>query len=419
MFNKRNFIIIGIIFIFILFVQNIKCQTIYDSVQIKTYPFINYELNLIERTDSSVTYQNFLYKLDSLFKHKNSKLNIVHFGGSHIQADIYTDFVRYHFQNDSSKIKGSRGMIFPYKTAKTNNPVNYTVYNTGNWNGCRNALPKNECNWGVTGINASTTDSIASISIASANKFERLYIENIKIFYNLHCSTHKLKLDYPQAIYSTRIDSIGGFIEFNLTAPVDSFSFSIQKDTVDSIPFEIYGILLENNRPGVRYHAMGVNGAKTSSFNRSLMLEHQLKYLNPDLAILSLGTNDTHDSSFTAENYFNSYDTLIHSIKRVNPNVAIIITVPNNSYVRKNIENKNLPAAEQVIKDLCVKHDAVYWNFYRIMGGPKSALLWYRSGIMKKDLIHFNREGYFIKGDLLYKALMNSYKNFVERNVSK
>lgn len=417
MFNSKSIklIMIG----FFLFVQNIKGQTLYNSEQVKQFPFIKYELNILERADSSISFQQFLSKTDSLFKHKKSKINIVHLGGSHVQADIYTDYIRYHLQNDSSEIKGARGMIFPYKTAQTNNPVNYSVYNTGNWKGCRNSLIKNDCNWGITGINASTTDSIASISVSSANKFEKLYIENIKIFYNLHYTTHKLTLDYPQTIKSINVDSIGGFIEFKLSAPADSFSFIIQKDTLDSIPFEIYGILLENNRPGFRYHAMGVNGAKTSSFNRSFMLEHQLKYLNPDLAILSLGTNDTHDSSFTAENYFNSYDTLIQAIRRVNPNVAIIITVPNNSYIRKNIENKNLAAAEQVIKDLCVKHDAVYWNFYRIMGGPKSALTWVRNGIMKKDLVHFNREGYWIKGDLFYKALMNSYKNYVERTATK
>lgn len=417
MFNDKSIALI--ITGYFLFIQSIVGQTIYDSAQVKQFPFIQYDLNILERVDSSIAFQRFLSKMDSLFKHKNSKINIVHFGGSHVQADIYTDYVRFHLQSDIPDIKGARGMIFPYKTAQTNNPANYTVYNTGNWKGCRNALAKNDCNWGVTGINASTTDSIANISISSANKFEKLYIENIKIFYNLHCSTHQLKLDFPETINSSRIDSIGGFIEFNLTTPVDSFSFSIQKDTLDSIAFELYGILLENNRPGIRYHAMGVNGAKTGSFNRSFMLEHQLKYLNPDLAILSLGTNDTHDSSFTAENYFNSYDTLIQAIKRVNPNVAIIITVPNNSYIRKNIENKNLAAAEQVIKDLCVKHDAVYWNFYRIMGGPKSALTWARKGVMKKDLVHFNREGYWIKGDLFYKALMNSYKNYVERTVSK
>ncbi|GIV28038.1 MAG: hypothetical protein KatS3mg027_1852 [Bacteroidia bacterium] len=417
MFSKRSVIanIIGVIF----YVHSISAQTVYDSVQIKQYPFIQYELNVLERADSSESFQKFLAKTDSLFKQKKSKLSIVHFGGSHIQADIYTDYIRYHLQNDTAGIKGARGMIFPYKTAKTNNPVNYTINQTGNWIGCRNALTKNECNWGVTGINASTTDSVASISVSSANKFEKLYIENLRIFYNLHCTTHQLKLDYPQTVQSARIDSLGGFVEFTFTVPIDSFSFSIQKDTLDSIPFEIYGMLLENNRPGIRYHAMGVNGAKTSSFNRCSMLEHQLKFLNPDLAILSLGTNDTHDSSFTAENYYNSYDTLIQTIKRVNPNVAIIITVPNNSYVRKNSENKNLSTAEQVIKDLCTKHDAVYWNFYRIMGGPKSAYTWYRNGIMKRDLVHFNREGYWIKGDLFYKAFMNSYKNYVERTTTK
>lgn len=416
MFSKRSVIAsVGII----LCVHTISGQTLYDSAQIKQYPFIQYELNVLERADSSESFQKFLAKTDSLFKQKKSKMNIVHFGGSHIQADIYTDYLRFHLQNDTAGIKGARGMIFPYKTAKTNNPVNYTINQTGEWKGCRNALAKNECNWGVTGINASTTDSVASISVSPANKFEKLYIENVKIFYNLHCATHSLKLDYPQTVQSSRIDSLGGYVEFIFTTALDSFSFSIQKDTVDSIPFEIYGILLENNRPGFRYHALGVNGAKTGSFNRCSMLEHQLRFLKPDLAILSLGTNDTHDSAFTAEKYFNSYDTLIQAIKRVNPNVAIIITMPNNSYVRKNIENKNLVAAEQVIKDLCAKHDAVYWNFYRIMGGPKSALIWARNNIMKKDLVHFNREGYWIKGDLFYKAFMNSYKNYVERTTTK
>ncbi|MFO0001813.1 MAG: SGNH/GDSL hydrolase family protein, partial [bacterium] len=57
--------------------------------------------------------------------------------------------------------------------------------------------------------------------------------------------------------------------------------------------YTIQGILLENSESrGVLYSATAVNGATYSTFNKSQDFFKQVNAMEPDLVILSLGTND-------------------------------------------------------------------------------------------------------------------------------
>src|SRR5690606_1578854 len=97
--------------------------------------------------------------------------NIVHFGGSHVQAGVLSNQMRNNFLHLSPEIKNDRGFFFPYKLAGTNNPSDYSITYDGFWEGCRCALPSADCSWGVSGINAYTIDTNAAFSI-TANDFE-------------------------------------------------------------------------------------------------------------------------------------------------------------------------------------------------------------------------------------------------------
>ena len=93
------------------------------------------------------------------------KIQVVHMGGSHIQADIYTHQLRKRFQELTPDMNGGRGMIFPFKIAKTNSPYNFSVAYNGNWEYCKSTQSDRTCKLGLTGIAVSTSDSSLRMTI--------------------------------------------------------------------------------------------------------------------------------------------------------------------------------------------------------------------------------------------------------------
>jgi lysophospholipase L1-like esterase len=391
-----------------------------DSLPRKQYDFIRYDLNRFTGCDSSSNYNYFLQLFDSLMHHKNFQLNIVQFGGSHIQADVSSHFVREKMQTLDTALNGARGMLFPFKMVGTNNPSNYKVEYSGNWKGYRNAVSSHDAAWGVTGITGVTSDSIASIGITfkqitPANSFIR-----VRIFHNASNVSYKIMLHDTSLLLNKNVSIEDDYTLFTFKKPLDTLAFTIKKNNAaDTSSFELYGILFENDNPGIVYHSIGVNGASFKSYLRCDKLEPQMKYMHPDLVIISIGTNDTFDPDFDSLKYETRYDSMISKISRVNPNVAFLLTVPNDSYMKKKYHNKNTAVAEKVIYKLADRHGLKVWNFYKVMGGKYSAPIWQNEDLMKSDRIHFTHKGYLVQGQLMFDAFMAEYWHWIEMKKPK
>jgi lysophospholipase L1-like esterase len=137
--------------------------------------------------------------------------------------------------------------------------------------------------------------------------------------------------------------------------------------------------------------------------------------LSADLVILSLGTNDAYTRQFNPSFYRQNYDTLIRRIKSALPEAAILITVPNDSYLYRRYTNGNTEKVRALILDLAGEHSCGVWDFYGIMGGLNSIIVWQRFGLAKRDRIHFTRNGYMLKGDLFFNAFLKSYDDFINK----
>jgi lysophospholipase L1-like esterase len=181
----------------------------------------------------------------------------------------------------------------------------------------------------------------------------------------------------------------------------------------DTAVLSFFGCIAENNQAGITYHALGVNGSSFKSFERCARFSEQLPYLHPDLVVISIGTNDTSDPDFDAEAYKRRYGEFIRKVLEVNPQCALLLTVPNDSYIRRKYHNKNLVAARAAIYELAAEYHAGVWDLYSIMGGAYSAKKWRNAGLMKTDLVHFTREGYEMKGAFMFDAMMADYDNWL------
>jgi len=395
---------------------------ILDSI-VQAHPnLVNLDANVLQHADSSAYFQKFFKSLDSVYTGTKNKVHIFHIGGSHIQADIYSNRLRTYLQSCGENTMAQRGFVFPYSLAKTNNPANYRIYSEGgNWRGYRNSIRKDSIAWGLSGITAIMDDPVDTLCVEANYKSYtgRPYRFNkLRVFCNTWNDCYNIEPLNNDLVKDVFVDNNNYFVEYDLNDNVEYIELQIrQSDTLANEPFMMMGMEFINDDPGVEYTSIGVNGADFNAFARSAFFEKQLSLYKPDMFIVSIGTNDTYkpSSAFDPEKFRSDYEAFIQMIQRVNPDCAILLTVPNDSYYRRKYPNQNTAKAEKIIYELADKYNMAVWNFYEIMGGLKSSQTWYKHHLMPRDRIHFTRVGYHIKSDLLMKAFVSAWENATGR----
>ena len=386
-------------------------------VAVSQYNFINYQYNKIQipGADSS-RIKLFYQKLDKLLKEKEGQINILHLGGSHVQADMFSHKVRQNLDAINYRFQSPRGFIFPFSVAKTNNPTNYKVYYEGEWNAVRNVQKNREISVGMGGIAVYTSDPNARIRVAlnpsgdSRWNFNRLRL--------LGYTEEEGDLVTPVLYYNgTVIESYFDFISnsylFELPELADSFEIGfVQKDSTPH-PFIVTGFLPEKDTPGIVYHAIGVNGASVPSYLNCEFFEDELPLISPDLVIFGLGINDAAEASFTEQSFIQNYNSLLRMIEHVNPNCAFLFITNNDSYKRirqrKYAVNQNGLIAKDAFYKIAEENQGAVWDQFSLMGGLQSMSTWQANSLAQNDKLHFTRAGYELLGDLLYNALVDFY----------
>ncbi len=389
---------------------------ILDSIK-EVHSFIAYDSNRIKFAEESPNFKRLYHTLDLIRQGYERKLHIFHIGGSHIQADLYPDRLRSYFQNMSPSAKGARSFLFPYKLAEAYNPRNFYVSYTGRWTGYR-CSKRDTIAWGLSGISAKCKDTLATVQIhanhtnytASPYSFDR-----VRVFYDTWTDDYEVSLPDSIGYCSSQINHQGQYIEFRLSQSIKEISFNIRqiKDTIGA-QFVLMGVELMNDDKGIEYTSIGVNGASFVSYEKCRHFYRQMAVYQPDLFIISIGTNDTYTTNFNADKYKDSYRYMIDQILKINPDCAILLTVPNDSYYRKRYANPFTKDAETVIYELAKEYKMAVWDFYEIMGGLKSSYAWYRQKLMPSDRIHFSKTGYDIKADLLLEAIAHSMEEVLQ-----
>jgi len=405
--------LIFIVCIVLLSVEVFAQETPYKHI---VYSFINQEadsLNLFGNAQND--FNNVCKNLNQLILKGNGQIRVLHIGDSHIQADFFSGRLRENLQCFALGIQGSRGFIFPYNVAATNNPDNYKVKYTGKWQHCRNIQQLNGCELGIAGISVTTTDSNASIQIILNNRnYPYQDFNKVKIFHNSGDTVFQVKL-MEDKIISGEYNSLG-YTSFTSDAHFDTLNLFFQKTDSLQKNFALYGIELDNDDPGIICSAVGVNGAEVSSFLKCNLLEAQLKILNPEWVIVSLGTNDAYGKNFDPVVFENHYLQLIQRIKHALPHSFILLTTPADSYRKKRYPNPDMMLAKRAILNIAGQSECAVWDLYEVMGGYKSMKRWQNAGLAANDKVHFSKAGYELQGDLLFNAFLKAYDRFIEKN---
>jgi lysophospholipase L1-like esterase len=363
------------------------------------------------------TYASLFHSLNSLILKGEGTVNILQIGDSHIQAGFLPEEMRKEFASFISSGCGARGLIFPYRIARTNNPADYAVRFTGKWEHCRNVELNKNCSLGLTGIMVQTRDTLAGMTFYFRENSTFREFNFIRIFHDPLDTGFRIDFPGLAGRYHAVLPIHTGYTDIRFDSVIrDSLKMRIvRKDTLKKY-FTLYGIDFENGDPGIVYSASGVNGAEVTSFLRCDQLKDQLTSLKPDWVILSLGTNDAYPLHFNKEEFTQNYIELVKRIREADPGVPVLLTIPGDSYRRHRYDNLNMEKAREAIIETAKQTGCAIWDFYSLMGGPKSIMSWYRAGLVAKDKLHFDKQGYIIQSDLLFGAFMDAYSSFIDQS---
>lgn len=387
-----------------------KAQQDY-SYSVDRYPFLHLDKNQLTFPGSPTALEKLFGKFDRILFAGAGQVHVVHIGGSHIQADMWSDRLRQRLQHFFPGTEATRGLLFPYNMAHTNNPYNFTTEYTGSWEACRNVQWNRACDLGLTGISATTRDSICRIKLSfRGTGYPQYEFNRVRIFCDLDSSAYSLRVSNPGVTSTSAVVQADGCIRFKLGAMQTTLELEVKKTAAAQNHFTLFGISLESDDPGFVYSSMGVNGAATKSYLHCNLMEQHLRAMHPDLVIFSVGINDANTTEFDSHLYERNYDSLVARVYRANPDAAVLFTTNNDSYYQKKYPNKNAEKVRASMLKLGKKHNAVVWDFFEVMGGLGSIKDWQAAGLANSDKIHLLKPGYELVADLMFGALMEAYE---------
>lgn len=446
----------------------VPMDSVYADIPVVDSIEVTFTGNDIHNPNALLTFYEKMYQLE---QSKSGKINIVHIGDSHIQADLFTAKIRTQFQKVFGN--GGFGFTFPYSVAKTNNsaPIRYSA--SGNFQSFRNLYADENRPVGLSGFSmeANSDDLAIQLNVKDAQfnftKIKVITPQNVNLF-DVSVShknivverkvpkkiTHKVKpgevlggiadkynvslkalkkanglksdmirdgkvLTIPSKATQSKTSTKTEYIPIELQPSLFSNDYYSETplDKIAIVPnqeidyFALNGLVLENNNSGVIYHSIGVNGAKASDYNKFRLFNEQLPVLNPDLVIISLGTNESFDKQ-SGEQYFANLNQMIQGIKDKNPQACVLVMTPPPSVLHRKYKNTFIEKYAELIEENANLKNYAVWDLLQVFGGNKSIKRNVAKGYMARDKVHYSKAGYEKQGELFFEAFLQSYELF-------
>ena len=370
------------------------------------YSFVKYYDNVFNKPG---VLDPFFSKLSVLRHTGKGKVTIVHIGDSHIQADGPTSVVRCGFQDFFGN--AGRGLVFPYQLANSNAPHDIKSISNTTWKSNRltssgRPVPTGVCGYGILSSAKNATVNMRLIEAdGRQDSFNRMvfFLSGDSINYTITDSGLAAPL-HLQSIAGGRYPSL----VVNSNTPLKGFS--LQKANNEAGDYIFYGVSLERkDKAGVLYHTIGVNGASYGQYLQSKLFWEQVKALQGDLFIISLGTNEAQNQYINEQAFTAVCDSFVKLIHLIAPAAEVLITTPGGSYLKAKKPNAAISKIAACLKGYGDEKHIAVWDLFEICGGMAGIPSWKKQELMSHDLVHYNNAGYRLQGALLLNAFAGEY----------
>lgn len=375
--------------------------------KVKQYSCAHFDRNVLHHPAKSENLDKFFSKMDEVLLFGSRNVNIIQVGDSHIQADYFSHRLRVNFATMQPGLGGSRGCLFPCALANTYFNKNYLFEWGGSWNAGTNLRGTGSIELGVSGM-AAWTSSPESWLKLTLNRGDVVKWQFNKLRVFGHCVGGDVNVYAEDGSSRATGKKTAYGWEIELSRDMESVTVHFSMPAGGTFVFS--GMTPLSGKPSINYFSLGVGGASTFSWNHCSRFERELPGLEPDLAIISLGTNDgaVGPASFNAESFKKYYRWITDRIRNVAPDCAIILVPANDIYLR-GVANSANNMVQKAIYDLAEDIGASVWDVYDIQGGLGNAVPWRDAGLAMSDLVHFTQTGYEFLADMMYNAMMKDY----------
>ena len=166
-------------------------------------------------------------------------------------------------------------------------------------------------------------------------------------------------------------------------------------------PVRLLGAVLEGGHPGVSYTPVGVNGAYASSLLKlpEPLLAAQLAAVDPDLVILSYGTNEARAPDLAEATIVEQMAQVVGRVRRAVPRAFVLVVGPPDQGRRRGSGVVPVAARETVsraFREAARREGALFFDLGEAMGGPGAIRAWSaeRPPLVQDDAVHFTAAGY-------------------------
>lgn len=345
--------------------------------------YINLDANRIQMNGAD--WSGLSDKLQSLKDADTTRVRVLHIGDSHIQAEFVTNRLRELLQARYGN--AGRGLMVPLRLAGTNQSHDFSATSPlarEHWTQTRLLKTPWPARPGMTGIAARP----------------------------------------DQATTVTWHTTVPGHDIVNATLITDSGLTPVSATGADSLTTDIaagqavYGLLTDNGRPGLLYSAIGNNGACYYDYLLIRDFPQQTALFNPDLIVLSMGTNEAFSYNTDAE-IERSVRDMVTALRHHNPNAQMLILGPMECQKNRRHGQRPLSPDFDILErnhDVSVMLSRIaadmgvpYWDFYTVAGGHGASDKWLADKLMNQnDHIHLLKAGYELEAQLLFDALTHA-----------
>lgn len=172
----------------------------------------------------------------------------------------------------------------------------------------------------------------------------------------------------------------------------------------------IHGFSLENTQnSGILYHSIGVNGATFQQYGQATDFVKQVAALQPDLVIVSLGTNESVDARLKANELEEAANGLLALIRAQMPSPSLLLTT-NPAILQRGRPNAGNAPVRDVLLRVAQAQEAAVWDLQAVMGTAADRMKkWQNADLAQRDGVHFTAEGYALQAELFFQALIASF----------
>lgn len=187
---------------------------------------------------------------------------------------------------------------------------------------------------------------------------------------------------------------------------------------VEGAPVRLFCFEFEKASTGVIYSSIGLNGTWAgvlASYTNGPHWNERLREANPDLVVLSYGTNESGYGSYLDSTYSKDYREILRRIKAALPDTPVLVMSPMDRGVRQSGGAigtiQTLPRLINLQSQMAAEKNLAFFNTFEAMGGEGTMGRWYQAEprLVSADFIHPLPKGARIVGTLLFQAITDGY----------